>query len=629
MRTQLIVSHLLLVLLMAMVMGGAVFNFFRLSQSVDNVLRGNFQTILAARDIQAALHQDESAFSQLFDGDYQTAVRTYSEANQLLDRGLETAHRTVTEPDETQATFDLESEASALQNLGAQTFKANRVTVRPGSSRFFREVVQPLLRRMRAEAMSLSDINERGVQTSYETAKNEAQSAFYRSVAITIGALILALLLGLRMIRETLAPLAVLAEQAKQLAAGNWDQRVEIRRSDEIGALAQSFDSMAARLSEVRAAEIRRLQRAEQMSDAALDSLYDPVVVTDAKQRIVHLNRAAEGLFGEIPEGDKVPVADHIPDRRILRGIESAISSEKVSDSEDETALIPIKVGETERTYRLRTSPMTNDDGQLLGSVTVLEDITHLRVLDRLKSEFIGVASHELRTPVTSMLLSTDILLEGAVGELTADQKEIVQTQKQDLNRLEKLMRDLLDVTRLEAGSSPPRFEIVTPAELIRSPVLGLKSQAATKGIELVDEAPEGLPPVRADRGQIGRVLTNLIANAIRHTPAGGKVSVSATASQDDVTFRVEDTGEGIPKDFLVRVFERFVQVPGATGGGAGLGLSIAHHIVVAHGGYMAVESEVGKGSTFSFSLPLAVTGSAAGSTATASDAAVGKDSQV
>jgi signal transduction histidine kinase len=207
---------------------------------------------------------------------------------------------------------------------------------------------------------------------------------------------------------------------------------------------------------------------------------------------------------------------------------------------------------------------------------------------------------------VTSLRLANELLLEGAVGELTVDQTEVVKAQAQDLSRLDKLMSDLLDVTRLEAGTSPPRFEILKPFELERGPVAGLTAQAHAKGVELAEYVPESLPAVRADRGQIGRVLTNLISNAIRHTPPGGRIDIKASASDDDVTFRVEDTGAGIPKEYRDRIFERFVQVPGATQGGAGLGLSIAQHIVDAHGGHMAVESEEGRGSKFSFTLPLA-----------------------
>ena len=164
---------------------------------------------------------------------------------------------------------------------------------------------------------------------------------------------------------------------------------------------------------------------------------------------------------------------------------------------------------------------MHDDEGRLLGAVTVLEDVTHLRELDRLKTEFIGVASHELRTPVTSLLLSVQLLQEGAVGELTPDQKEVIAAQREDLERLERMMRDLLDITRLEAGVTPPRFEIVSAAELVTAAIESVDAQAQAKRIALVHEVASGLPSVRADRSQINRVLINLLNNAIRHTRAG------------------------------------------------------------------------------------------------------------
>ena len=603
-RTQLIGSHLLLVLLMALVMGGAVMNFFRLSRSVDGVLRGNYQTILAARDLQASLHQQETAFALLVDGDVYNAQATYQSAVRVFDHGIGIANNTATEPDEQEVMYRITTDATAFRQIADQAFADRPHRTQADFATFFQHEIKTRLETMREEARKLSDVNEQDVQASYASAREAAQGAFLRSVGITIGALVLALLLGLRMIRESITPLALLSKQSEAIASGNFDERVDVRRTDEIGALAESFNKMAARLAELRRIEQRRLQRAEQMSDAALDSLYDPVIVTDAKRRIVYLNRASAGIFG--PAAPKRPLDEHIPDRRILRAIDRAITGHKLSDAEEEAALMPLKVGETERTYRVRATPMTDDAGTLLGSVTVLEDITHLKVLDRLKSEFIGVASHELRTPVTSMLLATNLLMDGAVGPLTELQLEVINAQQEDLHRLEKLMRDLLDVTRLEAGSNPPRFEIVRPSELVRSPVAGLRPQAEGKGVTLIDDVSDDLPKVRADRGQIGRVLTNLTANAIRHTPTGGTVTLSAEASADDVTFRVADTGEGIPKAYRDQIFERFVQVPGATQGGAGLGLSIAQHIVDAHGGKIAVESEVGKGSVFTFTLPLA-----------------------
>jgi NtrC-family two-component system sensor histidine kinase KinB len=247
---------------------------------------------------------------------------------------------------------------------------------------------------------------------------------------------------------------------------------------------------------------------------------------------------------------------------------------------------------------------MRDAEDVLLGAAIVLEDVTHLRELDRLKTEFIGVASHELRTPVQSLLLSVQLLSEGAAGELTPEQREIVAAQKDDLERMERMMRDLLDVTRLEAGVVPPRFELVEARELIDAAVRSALPQAEEKGIHLQSTVTEDLPQVRADRGQITRVLVNLLNNAVRHSPNGGEVTVTARLIDSRLRVAVIDHGSGIPQEYVPRIFERFVQVPGATRGGAGLGLSIAASIVHAHGGEIRVESEPGKGSEFTFELP-------------------------
>jgi NtrC-family two-component system sensor histidine kinase KinB len=265
--------------------------------------------------------------------------------------------------------------------------------------------------------------------------------------------------------------------------------------------------------------------------------------------------------------------------------------------------MIPVQVEGTQRTYRLRASPMFTDDGLVLGSVTVLEDVTHLREIDRLKNEFIGVASHELRTPVTSLLLSVQLLDEGAAGPLTDAQRELVAAQKTDLERLERLMRELLDITRLEAGTMVPRLELVRAGELLASARDATHAASANSNVNLSVDADSSDSTVFADRSQIQRVLTNLINNAVRHTPAGGSVRLRACDEGDDVRFEVADTGVGIPQEYQSKIFDRFVQVPGATQGGAGLGLAIARTIVEAHGGAMALFSVIGKGSTFSFTL--------------------------
>jgi PAS domain S-box-containing protein len=602
-RMQLLFSHLLLVLLMGVVMGGAILAFFQIGRSIDRVLRDNFRTVLAASDFQTALSKQDTAFGLLATGDNGEAVRLYAQASLKADKAVQEMQDTVTEPEESAVLGSVSFSYAKYRQLGNQIMGSNEMTLQPGTIELVRRTIRPDLDSMITKAAQIQRYNEDEISSANEAAQAKAQDYFMRSMGITAIAILLALLLALRMVRMALTPLAILAKHAERIAQGELDQEVKVPRKDEIGALADSFNEMARRLAEVRRSDVRRLRRAQQMSDAALESLYDPVVVTDAQSRIVHLNKAAEGLFGEVSTTPRTPLSEHIHDRRIAKAIGKAIREETAADEEE--ALVPIKVGDSERTYRLRATPMKDEAGTLIGSVAVLEDITHLREVDRLKTEFIGVASHELRTPVTSLMLSVQLLLEGAIGDLTEEQKEVVRVQQEDLDRLEKLMRDLLDVTRLEAGSLPPRFELISPVEVVKSPVHTLQAVAAKKGLQLSLEAEPTDLKVRADRVQIGRVATNLIANAIRHTNAGGTVTVRLRPSSEEVTFEVADTGEGIPNEYLGSIFERFVQVPGATQGGAGLGLSIAKHIVQAHGGKMTVESEVGKGSIFSFTLPI------------------------
>jgi signal transduction histidine kinase len=247
---------------------------------------------------------------------------------------------------------------------------------------------------------------------------------------------------------------------------------------------------------------------------------------------------------------------------------------------------------------------MRDNGRHLLGAVTILEDITHLREIDRLKSEFIATASHELRTPLTSVQMGVHLLLEGALGELTDGQNEVLQACRQDCERLDKLMRDLLDLSRIEAGETQPQLAPVSARDLLATAVKELRPQVESKGLKLTVDAPVELPWVKVDRPQIERVINNLVVNALRHTKQG-EIRVNAERRDGQVAVSVCDTGSGIPAEYLPHVFDKFVQVPGAPTGGAGLGLTISRSIVEAHGGQISVQSQVGRGTTFTFTLPL------------------------
>jgi NtrC-family two-component system sensor histidine kinase KinB len=601
-RVQLLLSHLGLVVIMAVVMASAINSFFSLGRSIDRLVQGRFGSVMACEKLKDAVERQHQSLTLMVTGQYNLAQAEYQGTSRNVisatsDLSLVSGRDTADSVDALQHAI---KKYEAM--LGGILQNASHLTNEQLRDIYNRQI-RPATTDVEVHINEIQQVGERAIREDNDRAKSESQAAAIGTLWQTGIALVLAVFLAFRMIRVALTPLEHVAKQAIAIGEGDLNQRIDVRRTDEIGSLAQAFNSMAESLSEIRSREARRLRRAELMSDAALDSLYDPVVVSDAQGRLVYLNRAAQGLFGPTPATPRMPIVEHIGDKRIVRAIQNAITEDRVSAGEDPTTLIPLKVEGANRTYRLRATPMKDAMGQLLGSVTVLEDITHMRELDRMKTEFIGVASHELRTPVTSMLLSVQLLEEGAAGALTDAQREIVEAQRQDVERLDHLMRELLDISRLEAGTAPPRFELVKPEDLLKAAFQTTKAQAGQKGVVLELEKGPTLQQVRADKSQIGRVLVNLITNAIRHTEPGGHVKLHASANVDQVTFAVEDTGSGIPKDYLENIFERFVQVPGATGGGAGLGLSISRTIVQAHGGEMWVESELGKGSTFNFTL--------------------------
>jgi signal transduction histidine kinase len=273
------------------------------------------------------------------------------------------------------------------------------------------------------------------------------------------------------------------------------------------------------------------------------------------------------------------------------------------------------EVGQMARSFnemagRLRQAKASDLDAiaqarQVAERAMLLEDVRHLHELNRLKSEFVAEASHELRTPITSLQLGLHLALERPEG-LSPRDAGILAMCRDEADRLARLVRELLDLSRLESGTRPPRLMRCGAGPLVRGAVEALRLAVAARGVTLDVEAADDLPDVEVDRAQIERVVSNLVTNAGRATPPGGRVRVTASASADAVTIAVSDTGIGIPADQLVRIFEPFAQVPGGPAGGVGLGLSISRRIVEAHRGRLTVRSAPGAGSTFTCTLPRA-----------------------
>ena len=497
-RAQLLLSHLLPVTLMLVVMLVAVAGFFRLGQSIDRILRDNYKSVVAAQTMKETLERQDSAATFFLAGQTEKARKQYEANRTEFLAALDVERGNITESGEQEIADALTSDYAEYRRSVEGVLLAERPLSSEGARHLYFGTLEPSFLRLKDRAQAILQLNQEAIVHADEQAKREARQATLLSIGLTAIAALIAVVIAGRMITALMTPLVSLTRQAAEIGTGHLQQRIETRRDDEIGQLAMTFNEMAARLTVAKAQAQERLQRAERMSDAALENLYDPVLVTDPRGMVVHWNHAAEGLFGIAQTARGKPVRVVVRDNNLADAIERAVTKGDVSAHEDESGLS--RFGE--RTYRQRVSPMRDSEsGNRLGAVAVLEDVTYQREVDRLKTEFIGVASHELRTPVTSMLLSVQLLLEGAIGTLTPDQRTVVEAQQEDLQRLERMMRDLLDLTRLEAGATPPRFEVVNPKDLIKNAADSVEAQAQAKGITLWAQAGEGVSPVRGRQG--------------------------------------------------------------------------------------------------------------------------------
>jgi PAS domain S-box-containing protein len=573
----------------------------QMSAVSGRIIAENYDSVVAAQDMKESLERQDSA--ALFDllGQRGRAHDQATEHRARFEGALTRAAANITEPGEREV-------VAQIQRLRAEYYRRFDAFLRAEGDRtpLYFQGLEPQFNEVRGECDRLLRLNQEAMRRKADQASRIARRWFLITLVLAVGLMLAGVGVELSLSQSILGPVRQLTAATTRLTRGDLDATVSVTSGDEIGVLAEGFNRMAERIRELRRSDLGKLLVAQQTTEAAIDSLYDPVIVTNSEGHVTRLNPAAERLFGGRAEILGKPIHDVVRDPRIAQTIDDVLQSRHAVASESPAAVLPWAVDGSRRAFRLRSTPMLDDDQRLVGAVTLLEDITHLSEISRLKSEFIAAASHELRTPLTSVQMGIHLLLEEPAGALTERQQDILQMCREDTNRLDRLMRELLDLSKIESSETVPVRTIVRTPSLIRDAVEALRLQVEARSIRLeVDAAPD-LPAVAVDRGQIERVVANLVTNAVRATPSGGSIMVAAIARGGEVAVSVADSGAGIPRDYLARIFEPFVQVPGASSTGAGLGLAISKRIVEAHGGRLSAHSEPGKGSTFTFTVPVA-----------------------
>jgi two-component system, NtrC family, sensor histidine kinase KinB len=441
-----------------------------------------------------------------------------------------------------------------------------------------------------------------GLMTGLVAATHRALAAAGQS-NLAHGVLAAFLLVAIVTAYFILRPIRIVARDAHHIAQGNLEHRVEWSSRDSFGVIASELNRVAVRLRELRDTEAGRRQMEFQLSDAVLQSIFEPIIVTDGKGHVLKVNQSAAELLGE-GASDRMALTNAPGGDKILSAIRDAVSMQKAVASEDEASLLPTRIGKKERSYRLRTTPMRDSEGRLLGAVTTLEDITTLQDTDRFKTQFLAVASRKLRDPLLQLRRGLYALGQGYGGELLPLQAELVAKATNEAEQLNDLMADLIEVAELDTGKREMKLERLRPSQALTEARDRYCEEAAEKHIRLEVNAYVDLAPVKADRRALRSILDNLLSNALRFTPDDGEILLSAEEMKNFVQFTVRDTGRGIEAERLSRIFDRFNPFSEK---GTGLGLALVRRLVESLGGQIAVESRLGHGTTFRFTLPVAV----------------------
>jgi two-component system, NtrC family, sensor histidine kinase KinB len=592
-RTRLFLSLLPLVALFLFMGVCAVTMFSRVAERVNQAAIEDYRSIMAVHSISTLL-------SDLMQETPSTANSTntaWAEYTRQLEENLVALAKSKPLAGERELVLQLESQYNDLK----KTLEAPPSTGKNQSG--LRDSGMVLeISRMRAGLEKIRSLNYQAIlDANQDIQKNAHQISRWMTFGLVV-VVVISLCSCFWISRSILRPIHALTAATRELGDGDLRELVPVLTHDELGVLAVAFNKMATLLQEYRRSTTAEIVRLHRTMEATLASFPDPVFVLNKEGEITLKNPAA------LTFSSSLGLENQLPERlrTIARtGLDSGHNF--LPHSFDQGLLF--RWDGVERFFLPRVLVMQDREGALLGVAIVLQDVTRFRLLDAAKTNLVATVSHELKSPLTSVRMALHLLLEKTLGDLSFKQEQLVQAARDDTERLLRILNDLLDIARLEEGGAELRRENIAPVEILQHVREEMTERTAARNIRINCVVDAQLPAVSVDRQRIDLVFTNLVSNAIKYSPANGEITLSAVHSGSDVEFTIADHGAGISEQHQARVFDRFFRVPGQEKTGAGLGLSIAREITVAHGGRIGVKSTLGRGTTFSVVLKPAANG--------------------
>ncbi|MFD1772273.1 ATP-binding protein [Sphingobacterium suaedae] len=544
----------------------------KLSNDAKNILADNYNTVDYCRQMLDALNDDISNPQQ----------------QKKFRESLTKQTKTITEVGEKEITDSIQADfAQIINNPDDRT----------------------LHKTIQKDITSAMLLNMQAIQLKNGVAQKTAENAIYWIAITGTFCFIVAFTLFVNLPSNIANPIRELTESIKQIAAKNYSRRVHFEQHNEFGELAKSFNTMAEKLEEYSSSSLAKLMMEKKRIETLINNMSEPVIGLDENQTILFMNDVALKIAGLQKENVVGKPIHTIAERNDL--IKTLIQDLPENETADKrTKSLPIKIyADSKESYfekeiiPIKITPTGEQTETHIGDVILLQNITPYKELDFAKTNFIATVSHELKTPISSIKMSLQLLENKQIGELNTEQRSLLESITDDTARLLKITGELLNMTQVESGTIQISIVPAEVREMVEYAVNATKAAAEQKQINFEVRIADNLPQVLADNEKTAWVLTNLLSNAIRYSYDNATVYIDVTAADHKVQFSVTDTGKGISPQYLDKIFERYFRIPGTKKEGTGLGLSISKEFIQAQGGDIAVKSDLGAGSTFSFSL--------------------------
>jgi signal transduction histidine kinase len=580
----------------------AVWLFARLGGSIDTILKENYQSVLAGQGMKESAERMDSGLSFALAGEEKRGHELFDANVPIFAASLAKELDNITLPGEGELANGIKESEGRYQEL-ARHFWAS---ADPDTRRemYFSKLL-PLFTQIKNDGQRVIDMNQANMVEADHNARSLSKDSTHAMFFLLLAGVGLAIIFGYGLQRAILKPIQTLTAVSKELGDGKLDQIVPVQSKDELGELADAFNKLATKLRAYRQVTTDQILQARQMTEITFSAFPDPILALSLDGKINFANSAAGKLLQKLEAREGLPATTVGIPAAIQEEVDHVLHGAPDSVPTSFEGAVPVRIDGHEAFLLPRIIGMRDESGNLFGAAVVLQDITRFRLMDQVKTNLVSTVSHELRTPLTSIRMGLHLLLEEKIGPLNAKQLELLLAAREDAERLLRMINDLLDLARFEAGQVRQRLEVVSPKAVVENLLPDLQLLVEADDAHLTTDIAPDLAEISVDTRQIGHVFSNLVSNAARFSKPGDEVKLSVKAVGNAVRFSVIDHGPGIPKEFQPRVFDRFFRIPGNNQvAGVGLGLAIAKEIVASHGGVIGLHSVPGEGSEFYFDLP-------------------------